>query len=195
MVYRRKGPEYSFIGTNATAEGQELCVHFRRREVHCFRHAGFVTRIEEASEEATEDLTLDGTELAQECQLEETWSQFERFVGAEPHSMCIEDFVGGDDSTGTVAELTDVEIAAEVTAERPNEDAAEADPASADVAPLPTATEAVAALAIVRRYCSAIVWTGLSLVDRLDYIEDAVVKHAFANMKQATLLQYFQRTK
>ncbi|XP_065305740.1 uncharacterized protein [Dermacentor albipictus] len=193
MVYRRKRPERSFIGTNATAEGQELCVHSRRREVHCFRHAGFVTRIEEASEEATEDLTLDGTE--EECQLEETWSQFERFVGAEPHSMCIEDFGGGDDSTGTVAELTDVEIAAEVTAQRPNEDAAEADPASADVAPLPTATEAVAALAVVRRYRGAIEGTGLSLVDRLDYVEDAVVKHAVANMKQATLLQYFQRTK
>ncbi|XP_065284462.1 uncharacterized protein [Dermacentor albipictus] len=193
MVYQRKGPEYSFIRTNATAEDQELCVHSRRREVQCFRHAGFVTRIEEASEEATEDLTLDGTE--EECQLEETWSQFEHFVGAEPHSMCIEDFVGGDDSTGTVAELTDVEIAAEVTAERPNEDAAEADPASTDVAPLPTATEAVAALAVVRHYCGAIEGTGLSLVDRLDYIEDAVVKHAVANIKQAKLLQYFQRTK
>nr|XP_050024324.1 tigger transposable element-derived protein 6-like [Dermacentor andersoni] len=149
--------------------------------VHCSWHVGFVSRIEEASEEATEDLILDGTE--EECQLEETWSQLERFVGAEPHSMCIEDFVGGDDSTGTVAELTDVEIAAEVTAERPNEDAAEADPASADVAPLLTATEAVAALAVVRRYCGAIEGTGLSLVDRLDYVEDAVVKHAVANMK------------
>ncbi|XP_065286410.1 tigger transposable element-derived protein 6-like [Dermacentor albipictus] len=159
--------------------------------VHCFRHAGFVSCIEKASEEATEDFTLDGTEEG--CQLEKTWSQLEHFVGAEPHSMCIEDFVGGDDSTGTVAELTDVEITAEVTAARPNEDAAEADPASADVAPLPTATEAVAALAVVRR--GAIEGTGLSLVDRLDYAEDAVVKHAVANMKQATLLQYFQQTK
>ncbi|XP_065310436.1 uncharacterized protein [Dermacentor albipictus] len=179
-------------GNKIAAMQRMLHVQVKACEVHCFRHAGFVTHIE-ASEEATEDLTLDGTE--EECQLEETWSQFERFVSAEPHSMCIEDFVGGDDSTGTVAELTNVEIAAEVTAERPNEDAAEADPASADVAPLPTATEAVAALAVVRRYCGAIEGTGLSLVDRLDYVEDAVVKHTVANMKQAKLLQYFQRTK
>ncbi|KAH9383993.1 hypothetical protein HPB48_025970 [Haemaphysalis longicornis] len=31
--------------------------------------------------------------------------------------MCIDDFVGGNDSTGMTAELTDVEILAEVTTE------------------------------------------------------------------------------
>ncbi|KAH9371353.1 hypothetical protein HPB48_007912 [Haemaphysalis longicornis] len=44
--------------------------------------------------------------------------------------MCIDDFVGGDDSTGTTAELTDVEILAGVTTERTNEDAAEVVPCS-----------------------------------------------------------------
>ncbi|KAH9366992.1 hypothetical protein HPB48_022660 [Haemaphysalis longicornis] len=39
--------------------------------------------------------------------------------------MCIDDLVGGDDSTGTTAELTGVEILAEVTTERTNEGAAE----------------------------------------------------------------------
>ncbi|KAH7949783.1 hypothetical protein HPB49_015343 [Dermacentor silvarum] len=87
------------------------------------------------------------------------------------------------DSTGTTAELTDVEIVAKVTAEQPNKNAAEMDPASADDAPLPTSAES-----------GAIEGTGLSLVDRLDYIEDAVVKHAIANKKQATLFQYFKRT-
>ncbi|KAH6924063.1 hypothetical protein HPB50_011013 [Hyalomma asiaticum] len=103
--------------------------------------------------------------------------------------MCIDDFVGGDDSTGTTAELTDVEIVAEVTAEQPNENAAEMDPASADDAPLPTSAEVIAALALVLGHCGAIEGTGLSLVD---YIEDAVVKHAIANKKQATLFQYLQ---
>ncbi|KAL1482748.1 hypothetical protein MTO96_000249 [Rhipicephalus appendiculatus] len=106
--------------------------------------------------------------------------------------MCIEDFVGGDDSTGTTAELTDVEIVAEATAEQPNEDAAEVDPISADSAPFPTSAEVVAALALARRHCSVIEGTGLSLVDRLDYVEDAVVKHAIANKKQAILFQYFK---
>ncbi|KAH6937074.1 hypothetical protein HPB50_025510 [Hyalomma asiaticum] len=60
------------------------------------------------------------------------------FVGAEPQSMCIEDFVGGDDSTRTMTELTDVENPAEVAAEQPNEGAAKVGAASADVASLPT---------------------------------------------------------
>ncbi|XP_049525764.1 uncharacterized protein LOC125946454 [Dermacentor silvarum] len=158
--------------------------------VNCFQHAGCVGRTEEASEEATEEAGLD--DMEEKCQLEGTWCTLERFVGAEPQSMCIEDFVGGDDSSGTTAELTDVAITVEVAAERPNEDAAEVDPASADVAPLPTSTETVAVLALVRCYCGAIEGTGLSLVDRLDYVEDAVVKHAVANKKQATMLQYFQ---
>ncbi|KAH6946987.1 hypothetical protein HPB50_016410 [Hyalomma asiaticum] len=94
--------------------------------------------------------------------------------------------------TGTTAELTNVEITAEATAERLNENTAQVDSASADVAPLPTSTEAVAKLAFVCCYCGAIEGTGLSLVERLDYVEDAVVKHTVANKKQATLLQYFQ---
>lgn len=56
--------------------------------------------------------------------------------------MCIDDFVGVDDSTGTTAELTDVEIVAEVITERTNEDAAEVEPRSTDSAPVPTSTEA-----------------------------------------------------
>lgn len=86
--------------------------------------------------------------------------------------MCIDDLVGGDNSTGTTAELTDVEVGVKVTAEQTNEDAAEVDPASADAAPLPTLTVAVAALALLHRYCGAIEGTGLSLVDHLAYVED-----------------------
>ncbi|XP_049521652.1 tigger transposable element-derived protein 1-like [Dermacentor silvarum] len=160
--------------------------------VNCFRHASFVGSTEEASEEATEMAGLN--DMEEECQLEETWSTLEHFVGAEPQSMCIEDFICSDDSTRTTAKLMDVEIAAKVAAEQPNEDAAEVDSASAYVAPLPTSTEAVAALAPVSRYCGAIEGTGLSLVDCLDYAyaEDAVVKQTVANKKQATLLQYIQ---
>ncbi|KAH9372749.1 hypothetical protein HPB48_015645 [Haemaphysalis longicornis] len=88
--------------------------------------------------------------------------------------MYIDDFVGGDDSTGTTAEFTDVEILAEVTTERTNEDAAEVLPASADSAPLPTSTEASAVLSLPHRNCSAIEGTGLSLVERLDYVEDVI---------------------
>ncbi|KAH9374006.1 hypothetical protein HPB48_016242 [Haemaphysalis longicornis] len=88
--------------------------------------------------------------------------------------MCIDDFVGGDDSNGTTAELTDVEILAEVTTERTNEDAVEVVPASADSAPLTTSTEPSAVLALLHRYCSATEATRLSLVERLDYVEEVV---------------------
>ncbi|KAH9374422.1 hypothetical protein HPB48_014060 [Haemaphysalis longicornis] len=60
------------------------------------------------SEEAAEEAGLHGTE--EECELKETWRKLERFVGAKPRRMCIYDIVGGDDSTGTMAELTDVEV-------------------------------------------------------------------------------------
>ncbi|KAH7964803.1 hypothetical protein HPB49_001460 [Dermacentor silvarum] len=159
---------------------------------NCFQHAGFAGCTDEASVEESEEAGLACAD--EESELAETWSKLESFVGAEPQSMCIDDFVGGDDSTGTTAELTDVEIVAKVTAEQPNENAAEMDPASADDAPLPTSAEVIAALALVRRHCGAIEGTGLLLVDRLDYIEDAVVKHAIANKKQATLFQYFKPT-
>ncbi|XP_075728827.1 uncharacterized protein LOC142771178 [Rhipicephalus microplus] len=156
-----------------------------------FRHAGF-GRTDGESVEESEEAGLACAD--EESELAETWSKLESFVGAEPQSMCIEDFVGGDDITGTTAKLTDVEIVAEATAEQPNEDSAEVNPASADGVPLPTSAEVVAALALVRRHCGAIEGTGLSLMDRLDYIEDAVVKHAMANKKQATLFQYFKPT-
>ncbi|KAH9383292.1 hypothetical protein HPB48_024412 [Haemaphysalis longicornis] len=89
-------------------------------------------------------------------------------------SMCIDDLVGGDDSTGTTAELTGVEILAEVTTERTNEDAAEVVPPSADSAPLPTSTEASAVVALPHHYCSAIKGIGMSLVERLDCVEEVV---------------------
>lgn len=85
-----------------------------------------------------------------------------------------------------------MEIVAEATTEQRNEDAAKKDPASADGALLPTSAEAVAALVLLCRRCDEIEGTGLSLVECLDYIGDAVIKQAVATMKQATLLQYFK---
>lgn len=101
-------------------------------------------------------------------------------------SMCIGDFVGGN-TTGTTAELMDAEVIAEVTGEQPNEEAAEHDPTSTDLTPLLTSSEAVAALALVCCYCSAIEGAGLAL---RDYGEEAVVRHAVANKKQAMLLEF-----
>ncbi|KAH9380439.1 hypothetical protein HPB48_020002 [Haemaphysalis longicornis] len=100
--------------------------------------------------------------------------------------MCIDDFVGGDDSIGTTAELTDVEILAEVTTERTNEDAVEVVPASADSAPLPTSTEASAVLALPHRYCSGIEAPACRLLNVWTTLRKSCIT------RQATLLQYFK---
>ncbi|KAH9359755.1 hypothetical protein HPB48_017207 [Haemaphysalis longicornis] len=101
--------------------------------------------------------------------------------------MCIDDFVGVDDTTRMTAELTDVEILAGVTTERRNEDASEVVPASADSAPLPTSTEAsaVCPTALLQRYKGPAcrlwnVWTTL---------------RKSCTTRQATLLQYFKPNK
>ncbi|MDD9361814.1 MAG: hypothetical protein PV344_02675 [Anaplasma sp.] len=99
----------------------------------------------------------------------------------------------GDDEAGTTAELTDVEIAAEVTRElAPEEAATEPGPSNAeDFASLPTSGEAVAAVALLRRYCSAIDGSGLALVDCLETVEQAVIRHTVNSKKQVTMRQFF----
>ncbi|KAH9377888.1 hypothetical protein HPB48_023112 [Haemaphysalis longicornis] len=115
---------------------------------------------------------LDGAK--EECELEETWGQLERFVGAEPRGMCIDDFVGGGDSTETTAELTDVEILAEVTTERTNEDAAEVVPASADSVLAPDFDRGFSGFGPTAPLLQRYKRHRLSLVERFDYVEEVV---------------------
>ncbi|XP_077533164.1 uncharacterized protein LOC144145425 [Haemaphysalis longicornis] len=153
---------------------------------NCFRHARFVVGAEESSEE---DETSEDFE---EPALEETLSEFSRFVGAVSESMTIKDFVG-DDETGTTAELTDVEMAAKVTCELTSE-AVDGEPGPStteDPAPLPTAGEAVAAVELLRRYFGGMEGSGLAFVDSLETMEQAVVRHAVNSKKQSKLLQFF----
>lgn len=46
-------------------------------------------------------------------------------------------------------------------------------------------------VSLLRRYCSAIDCSGLALVDRLETVERAVIRHAVSSMKQSTLRQFF----
>lgn len=106
--------------------------------------------------------------------------------------MTIIDFVG-DDKTGTTAELTDVEIAAEVTCQLASE-AVDGEPGPStteDPAPHLTAGEAVAAVELLRRYFGGMEGSGLAFVDSLETMEQAVVRHAVNSKKQSTLLQFF----
>lgn len=59
-----------------------------------------------------------------------------------------------------------------------------------DSVPLQSSSEAVAAMALLRRHCSAIEGSGLAL-DCLDTVEQAVARYAMSSKKQATLTLFF----
>lgn len=104
-------------------------------------------------------------------------------MDGEPETKIMEDFVA-DAVTATTEELTDIEIVAEVVQEFP---AASSEPSPADAedsVPLPSSSEAVAAMALLRRYCSAIEGSSLALVDCLDTVKQAVATYAMSSKKQ-----------
>ncbi|EEC14856.1 hypothetical protein IscW_ISCW011574 [Ixodes scapularis] len=75
--------------------------------------------------------------------------------------MIMEDFVGDNDFTGTTAELTNVEITAEVLREQL---VASNEPSAADAegpVPVPSSSEAVTVVAPLSRHCSATEGSGL----------------------------------
>lgn len=89
------------------------------------------------------------------------WNRLSRFASGELETMIMEDLVGNDDFTETTAELTDVEITAEVLREQP---AARSEPSAADAEdpiPVPSSSKAVAVVALLCRHCSATEGSGL----------------------------------
>ncbi|KAH8028099.1 hypothetical protein HPB51_013146 [Rhipicephalus microplus] len=114
---------------------------------NCFRHADFIVGTE-AVEEPTDD--VEGSEEVVE--LDDMWSDFLRFVGDASDTLTLDDFVGNDEASEAVAELNDVEIAAEVTHQRTGIRAAEVEDAVFENIPLPTSSEALAGVAQARRY-------------------------------------------
>lgn len=46
-------------------------------------------------------------------------------------------------------------------------------------------------VSLLRRYCSAIDGSDLALVDCLETVEPAVIRHAVSSMQQSTLRQFF----
>ncbi|SCV66568.1 hypothetical protein ANAPC5_01463 [Anaplasma phagocytophilum] len=115
-----------------------------------FRRTKFVVGTEKLSEGggASDDF--------EEPALNETWREFSCFVGAVPEGMTTNDFVGDDGEAGTTAELTDMEIAAEVTHKlAPKEVATKPGPSNAEsLVSLPTLGKAVAALVLLCRYAA-----------------------------------------
>ncbi|XP_075540025.1 uncharacterized protein LOC142574917 [Dermacentor variabilis] len=151
---------------------------------NCFRHAGFVPPEPHASSDDGDDPDEAEAELRE---LDEACNDFSRFVGDMHATMTVEDFVGGDDTSATTAVLTDAEITAEVS-EHPA-DEAQADPA--DDENIPTSQEALAALNLLRRHCSAIDRSGFALVECLQTVEQGVIGNAINTKKQAAITQFF----
>ncbi|KAG0433718.1 hypothetical protein HPB47_019664 [Ixodes persulcatus] len=131
---------------------------------NCFRHAGFVVGAEEPSEE-------DGA-----------FDDFEE--PALNKTMTINDFVGDDEEAGTTAKLTDVEIAAEVNRELASWLQKRWLPNLALQTPRTSLRSRL-------RAKLAIDGSGLALVDCLETVERAVIRHAVNSKKQSTLRQFF----
>lgn len=60
-----------------------------------------------------------------------------------------------------------------------------------DDGPLPTSSEVISALALVRRYCVNIEGCGLSCSDSLDNVEACVLSQAAKSLKQKKIQDYF----
>ncbi|KAL1480014.1 hypothetical protein MTO96_051389 [Rhipicephalus appendiculatus] len=93
--------------------------------------------------------TGDGVEGSEEVhELNEMWSDFSRLVGDVSDKLTLDDSVGNNNASEAVAELTDVEIAAEVTRQQSGNAAAEIEVANSENIPPPTTSKAVAGLAL-----------------------------------------------
>ncbi|KAH8026439.1 hypothetical protein HPB51_020423 [Rhipicephalus microplus] len=112
------------------------------------------------------------------------WSDFSRFVGNASDMLTLDNFVGDDDASEGVAKLTGVEIAAEVTRQQTGIEAAEVEDAVSENAPLLSYSEALAGLALGRRYCSTIEGTGLKFEECLDMAEQGIIRHAINQKKK-----------
>ncbi|KAH6944260.1 hypothetical protein HPB50_002390 [Hyalomma asiaticum] len=60
-----------------------------------------------------------------------------------------------------------------------------------DNGPLPTSSEVISALALVRRYCVNMEGCGLSCSDSLDNVEACVLSQAAKSLKQKKIRDYF----
>ncbi|XP_040075177.2 tigger transposable element-derived protein 6-like [Ixodes scapularis] len=147
---------------------------------NCFRHAGLSLDNDRASTEEAIEVTDDD--------LNEMWRDLGRLPDAVPDGVELEDFLGVDDDVAVTSSPSDNEIVAEVVAASANDD--DDEEAEDPEAPCPTLHEALAATEVLRRYCSQLQGSGLSLVNQLSRVEDEILKDAVKAKTQAKITSF-----
>lgn len=147
---------------------------------NCFRRAGF-------------HVPGDDSENSDECNeaiadIAEVWSELSKFPEAVDGST-VDEFVSADDDVATTGELENEDYIADIvpsTSESRHNDQSNDDP-------LPTSSEVIGALALVRRFCANVEGCGLACSDSLDHVEKCVLSQAAKLLKQKKMEDYFKR--
>ncbi|KAH6945936.1 hypothetical protein HPB50_010797 [Hyalomma asiaticum] len=115
----------------------------------------------------------------------EVWSEVAEFPGAIDRST-FDEFVSADDDVAIMGQLQDEDYVADVPTTSQSDCNKEIDDG-----PLPTSSEVISALALVRRYCVNMKGCGLSCSDSLDNVEACVLSQAAKSLKQKKIQDYF----
>ncbi|KAH6931593.1 hypothetical protein HPB50_025661 [Hyalomma asiaticum] len=116
----------------------------------------------------------------------EVWSKLAEFPGAIDGPTFAE-FVSADDDVAIMGQLQDEDYVADVVPTTSQSDSSK----EIDDGPLPTSSEVISALALVRRYCVNMEGCGLSCSDSLDNVEACVLSQAAKSLKQKKIQDYF----
>lgn len=131
----------------------------------------------------------DATVSVSECDeavagLNELWGQLSEIPGAVPEGVELNNFVCADEDVETTGELVNADIIADLPGKETSnyQDSA---------VPLPTCSDALKALDVVRRYCATIEGSGLNCSKCIDTIAKCVLSDAVAKKKHKTICDYF----
>ncbi|KAH6946881.1 hypothetical protein HPB50_015671 [Hyalomma asiaticum] len=109
-----------------------------------------------------------------------------KFPGAIDGST-FDEFVTVDDDVAIMGQLQDEDYVAHVVPTMSQSDSNK----EIDDGPLPTSSEVISALALVRRYCVNMKGCGLSYSGSLDNMEACVLSQAAKSLKQKKIQDYF----
>lgn len=146
---------------------------------NCFRRAGLCAPGDDSEDRESSE---DGEAIAD---VVEVFTELSEFPDAVDGSTA-DEFVSVDDGVATTGELENEDYVADGS---PNSSGYEEN----DEEPLPTASEVMDALALVRRFCANVEGCGLSCSDSLDNVEMCVLSQAAKLLKQKKIQDYFVR--
>ncbi|KAH8026405.1 hypothetical protein HPB51_020389 [Rhipicephalus microplus] len=116
----------------------------------------------------------------------EVWNELAEFPGAMDGST-FDEFVSADDEVAIMNQLQDEDYIADVVRNTSQSDSNK----EIDDGPLPTSSEVISALALVRRYFVNLEGCFLSCSDSLDHVEACVLSQAVKSLTEKKIRDYF----